>query len=160
MHDQHRAVSVGDTVKQGEQIGEVKDEEDPVLHFEIHRIVNSGVDADWERINTEPIDPIPILYPWEKILFEELRDDTPSMEAPWPLTEVGVLRVQGVPMFQVEQRHETYYIPLYDPDPGDERLVSLLQAAYMSGESVRLASRDSYFFAVIRLITAAQVVRG
>lgn len=158
LHLQDPVVSIGDDVSHGDCIGFVGDISPAHLHFEILLIVNNTVANDWYRINTEPIDPLPFLYPWEKVYFEQLQNQTPSTQSPAPLQEVGVLRKQSIPMYQVKQNDEWYLIPLYYLDPGDQQLVSLLQEAYMTGKRVRLASRESPFFEDIRIITAARVV--
>jgi hypothetical protein len=150
LHLQDPVVSIGDDVAHGYCIGFVGDVTPAHLHFEILLIMNNAVANDWHRINTEPVDPLPFLYPWEKIYFEQLQGETPSTQPPAPLQEAGVLRKQSIPMYQVRQNNEWYLLPLYYLDPGDQQLVSLLQDAYMSGKSVRLASRQSPFFEDIR----------
>lgn len=160
LHLQNPVVRIGNDVKHGDCIGfvghvpQVPDH----LHFEILLILNETVANDWHRFNTEPVDPLPFLYPWEKIYFEQQQNDVPSTGPSASLQEVGVLRKQSIPMYHVKQNNQSYLIPLYFLDPGDQYLVSLLQDAYLTGKSVRLASRKSPFFEDIDIITAARVV--
>ena len=159
LHLQEPIVSIGDPVERGDCIGFMGSAVSPThLHFEIHIIMNNTVSNDWHRINTELIDPLPILYPWEKVHFEQLENNTPSTQSSALLQEVGILRKQSIPMLQVRQNNKWYYIPLYDLDAGDQHLVDLLQKAYFHQKEVRLATRESPFFEGIEIITAARVV--
>lgn len=158
-------VAVGATVSQGHCIGYIGPGSTPHLHFEIRLIMNSTNPCkDWYHENTELIDPTPLLYIWEKIYFEEIKDNTPATNnTPGLLQEVGMIRYDGVPFFQVKYKNKFYVIPLYCPDPGEEELVKLLERAYFEQKPVRLAKRKSYFFDVYNdnikgVITAARVV--
>lgn len=130
------------------------------LHFELRVVMNAAVSNDWHRINTEPVDPLPFMYPWEKIFFEQIQGDTPETQGPEvPLQEAGVLRKRrGVPMYQVRWNGNLYHIPLYYLDPGDRRLVALLQDAYMFRKPARLAFWESHFFEGFRIIRTTRIV--
>lgn len=122
MHLQEVVVSKREFVSHGDFLGFTGPLDH--LHFEVHIVMNTrDLAEDWHRINIEPVDPTPFLYPWEKIYFEEIMDEVPSTQPPAPIQEVGVLRKSGVPMFQVRQNNKYYHIPLYYLDPGDKQLV-------------------------------------
>lgn len=164
-HLQEVFVSIGDTVDAGQCVGLVGSpttgDWPDHLHFEIRQIVNTEDPAKrWYEINTEPIDPTPHMYAWEKIYFERLEDEIPETENGAPIDEVGMLRRHGVPVFQVRKKEAYFLIPLVSLDPGEKELVSLLRSAFVNNSrSVRLATRETHFFGDWnkKIITAARV---
>ena len=159
LHLREVVVSERDTVEHGHLIGFTGSKNH--LHFEIHIIMNTdNLKKDWYRINIEPVDPTPYLYPWEKIYYERILNIVPSTQSPTPIQEAGMLRIKGIPMFRVKQNNINYYIPLYHLDSGDRCLVKMLYRAFVCDiDRVRLASRGSLFFGDRKIITAARILK-
>lgn len=158
-HLKEVAVTAGQLIEAGDLLGFIG----PIghLHFEVHVIINTSASPnDWNRMNMEPIGPAPLLYPWEKVYFEQILRDRPRIDDLHPETvqEMGIVSDKGVPMFWLRQSSKIYSIPLYSLDSGDEQLVKLLQDAFTSNyRRIGLAIRDSHFFRDRKIITGARV---
>jgi hypothetical protein len=158
LHVKSPKISVGDSVYQGQCIAEVGSLSNPHLHFEIRLIVNTASPNDWDNDNTEPLDPLPFLYRWEKIYYEQISRIMPSLGRRRALLVfAGVMRKDGVWMYEVKHDDEWYYIPLYCLDEGDKQLIKLLTDAYINRVAVRIATRESPFFKGRKIILQARI---
>ncbi len=145
-------VEVGDSVEYGHKIAEVGDVPDMGhhLHFEVHLMMTDSPRGaeNWYRRQTEKADPIPYLYPWEKIYFEEIapaRDRTLDRIS-GNITRIEVKRFSGVPMFVVRIHTEGIFLPLPYIDVGDKEMISVIKSAFLNGLRVELMHRPSIFF--------------
>lgn len=157
LHVRDPQIVVGRNVDQGQCIALIGGGGDH-LHFEIRQIVNTASPTDWDNDNTEPLDPLPFLYRWDKIYHERIAGISPSLGDRVPLRAADVLRRDGIWIFTVGQRDDWPIIPLVALDEGERRLIALLQDAYMNQKPVRLATRESPFFEGRRIITGARVI--
>lgn len=157
LHVRDPQIAVGGTVNQGECLALIGGKDGFHLHFEIRQIMNAGGSADWENKNTEPMDPLPFLYRWDKIYHERFVDVIPELGAGTRLQYASVLRQDGIWVFEVRYAGERPIIPLVAPDEGDRNLVALLRDAYMNNKRVRLAIRESPFFEGRKVIMGARV---
>jgi hypothetical protein len=157
LHVKNPQISVGDDINQGHCIALIGGSGDH-LHFEIRQIVNTGGLNDWANKNTEPLDPLPFLYKWDKIYHERIAEDFPSLGNSMPLRAAAVIRKHGIWVFEVGQDEDWPIIPLVAPEEGDKRLIALLQDAYVNQIPVRLATRESPFFKNRNIIVGARVI--
>ncbi|MDR4496757.1 MAG: M23 family metallopeptidase [Candidatus Scalindua sp.] len=115
-------VSAGVIVEAGVTIGTVieysDDDRTPDhLHFEIRLVINNDDPTSyWHKENTEFIDPTRNMYDWEMIYYEQVKDIEPDTQDPTNLSEVGILRLSSVPMFQTQKAGPS------SPSPGGQRL--------------------------------------
>ncbi len=105
------------------------------------------------------------------IYYEQVEGIETDTQDPTKLSEVGILRLSSVPMFQTHKagswwpwptwpRDDNYYhIPLYEPTVAELRLVGQLEFAFFNGKRVRIATRNSVFFGQRKIITAARVMK-
>jgi len=157
LHVRKAQVSVGQQVGEGEALGLVGGRGDH-LHFEIRMILRPGVSQDWANGNTEPLDPAPFLYRWDKIYHERIKGSNPRFGASRPLNAAAVLRRDGFWFFEVGYGNTWPVVPLLAPDEGDRQLVALLRDAHRHLRPVRLATRTSGMFGSKRLIVGARVM--
>lgn len=157
LHVKNPQIVVGADINQGHCIAIIGGDGDH-LHFEIRQIVNTASPIDWDNDNTEPLDPLPFLYRWDKIYHERIAEVSPSLGDSAPLRAASVRREDGIWVFEVGQGDDWPIIPLVAPDEGERHLIVLLQEAYMNQKSVRLATREAPFFEGRRIITGARVI--
>lgn len=157
LHVKDPKINIGDSVSQGQCIAEVGPLSNPQLHFEIRIIVNAASTNDWSNENTEPLDPLPFLYRWEYIYYEQIGGIQPSFGTRALLGFSGVVRKSGISFFEIKHADDWYYIPICCSDEYDRQLVELLTDAYINGVAVRIASRESPLFGGIKIITKARI---
>lgn len=158
LHLKDIVVRPANEVAAGELIGFVGPGATDHLHFEIHAIVNTEAPNDWHQINTELIDPLPAMYHWEKVYFEEIEDENPSAGPAAKLLEASAVRWRGVPFLQLKHRNTYFVVPMWEPDAADTQLIETLRTAYLHGKDVRLVYRRSPFFDDRLIVTEARVV--
>lgn len=158
LHVRDPHIAVGQHIDEGRFLALIGGEGDH-LHFEVRRVLNPGVPNDWANENTEPVDPLPLLYRWEKIYYDriDLRHRHPLGDAAL-LKAAAVLNQDGVWVFEVGQGDDWPIIPLLAPDAGEARMVTLLQDAYLHRKPIRLATRESPMFEGRRIIVGARAV--
>ncbi|HEX6383759.1 MAG TPA: M23 family metallopeptidase [Anaerolineae bacterium] len=173
LHITNMQVAVGDSVLQGMPIAEVAGVlEFPHLHFELWLVVDQVLfnQGNASPNTMVPIDPTRWLYRWEREFLEEFVpfggsqvpqqiaviqdnrlpffkvafDSPPQTVADEPGTALppGSVDNPSIPAIPV-----SYFIPLYEPVDGDERLmVDMLQDAFLNQRDVSIHYRNSTFF--------------
>lgn len=152
LHVKDPKINVGDSVDQGQCIAEIGRPRDPHLHFEIRLIVNPSSSDDWHNRNTEPLDPIPFLYRWDRIYLEQISGIRPSFGDRALLDFAGVITKGGVSFFEVKHDNDWFYMPLHHADEHDLQIVRTLRDAFSNRFAVRLAVWESPFFGNIKVI--------
>jgi hypothetical protein len=119
--------------------------------------METALPDDWQVSRTEPIDPLPFLYRWDKIYHENIAKIPTSWGDKRPIESATVRDQDGIWIFEVNYDNEWPIIPLLAPDQGEKLLIRMLQDAFMNGKRVKLATRQSPFFENRLLIVGARV---
>lgn len=157
LHVKDPKISVGDSVAQGQCIAEIGRPRDPHLHFEIRLIINPSSSDDWHNRNTEPLDPIPFLYRWERIYFEQISGTRPGFGDRALLDFAGVVTKNGVYFFEVKHNDDWFYVPLHYAGEHDLQIVRTLTDAFTNRSVVRLAAWESPFFGGRKVIRSVRL---